>query len=342
MDKLKKVGLSAICGSLAAVTGANAGDMSITGAASATWVSAGDGAQTGGNIGTDTDLYISASGEMDNGYTWSYGTQTGDLTDTGFTVSSSNMHLTMPGIGKLSISKDSSTPVMSMDDVMPSAYEEAWDGLTSSVQRVDGIGDGSVLVYSTEADVLPGATTMRLAYNTDWDHAAEIADGGSGNMGSNDHGSGWSVGLVSKPMDGLEVGASYANIDAASDKYEDDQIEGTVYAKYAIGQVTVGYQQSYEDPQHVDDQSVEYYDMNNYAISFQVNDDLSVSYGEYNSKQVMNGVSTTDVEAEASAWNIAYNIGGATIKAKKNKVDNSGHVAGTDLDLTEVAISFAF
>ena len=37
MNKLTKVGVSALCGSLAAVASANAGTMSVSGTADATW-----------------------------------------------------------------------------------------------------------------------------------------------------------------------------------------------------------------------------------------------------------------------------------------------------------------
>ena len=42
MNKLTKIGVSALCGSLASVAAANAGSMDVTGAASATWVSLSD------------------------------------------------------------------------------------------------------------------------------------------------------------------------------------------------------------------------------------------------------------------------------------------------------------
>ena len=38
MNKLTKVGCSALCGSLAAISAANAGDLTVTGGADLTWV----------------------------------------------------------------------------------------------------------------------------------------------------------------------------------------------------------------------------------------------------------------------------------------------------------------
>jgi hypothetical protein len=47
MNKLTKVGCSALCGSLAAISAANAGDLSVTGGADVTYTSL--GSQTTGN-----------------------------------------------------------------------------------------------------------------------------------------------------------------------------------------------------------------------------------------------------------------------------------------------------
>ena len=50
MNKLSKLGVSALCGSLAAISAANAGDLTATGGAHVTWLSA-EGTNTGNPIG---------------------------------------------------------------------------------------------------------------------------------------------------------------------------------------------------------------------------------------------------------------------------------------------------
>ena len=50
MNKLTKIGVSALCGSLASVSAANAGSLDVTGGATATWVSI-ETADTGNPIG---------------------------------------------------------------------------------------------------------------------------------------------------------------------------------------------------------------------------------------------------------------------------------------------------
>ena len=72
MNNLKKLGLTALAGSLALTT-ANATELSVSGDAILKYASIDypKGAQgtDGKGIGVDTDLYFNASGETDNGWT---------------------------------------------------------------------------------------------------------------------------------------------------------------------------------------------------------------------------------------------------------------------------------
>ena len=67
MNKLTKLGVSALCGSLAAISAANAGDMTVTGGVDMSWISKDDDT-TGNPIGMGSNLTFSGSGEMDNGW----------------------------------------------------------------------------------------------------------------------------------------------------------------------------------------------------------------------------------------------------------------------------------
>jgi len=68
MINLKKVGLTALAGSLVAVS-ATAGEISVTGSANVTYVTGKDNA-AGKSIGTDKDVAFTGSGELDNGWTF--------------------------------------------------------------------------------------------------------------------------------------------------------------------------------------------------------------------------------------------------------------------------------
>jgi hypothetical protein len=71
MNKLTKVGCSALCGSLAAISAANAGDLTVTGGAHVTYTSI--GAETTGNpFGMASAVTFKGSGELDNGWGWNF------------------------------------------------------------------------------------------------------------------------------------------------------------------------------------------------------------------------------------------------------------------------------
>ena len=70
MDNFKKVGLTALAGSLAAVS-AHAAEMSVSGATLLTYTSEDDSEVTGNPFGMKTNLSFTASGDV-NGYTVSY------------------------------------------------------------------------------------------------------------------------------------------------------------------------------------------------------------------------------------------------------------------------------
>ena len=52
-----------------------AGEMTVTGGATATYTTNGADASAGKNIGISNELDFTASGELDNGYTWTYQVQ---------------------------------------------------------------------------------------------------------------------------------------------------------------------------------------------------------------------------------------------------------------------------
>ena len=62
MNKLNKIGASALCGSLAAFSAANAGDLTVSGGADLTWVSL-TGQTTGNPIGMGSNWGLAGSGD---------------------------------------------------------------------------------------------------------------------------------------------------------------------------------------------------------------------------------------------------------------------------------------
>ena len=122
--------------------------------------------------------------------------------------------------------------------------------------------------------------------------------------------------------------------------YSDQPWEATAYAKYAVGGITFGYQEAAEDPGLSSIAGAEGYDSSNMAISFQVNDDLAISYSDFES--IAEGNNNTDVTMELDAINISYSMGAMSIRLQDTDVSNANYTTGTDEEHTELNISLAF
>jgi len=74
-----------------------------------------------------------------------------------------------------------------------------------------------------------------------------------------------------------------------------------------------------------------------FAISFAVNDDLSISYGDQTTE-----LDGSETDQEVTGMSIGYSMGGMTISAHANEADNVGNTANATSEHTEVSITFAF
>ena len=161
MNKLTKVGCSALCGSLAAISAANAGDLTVTGGAHLTYMSKGT-QETGNPFGMASAVSFSGSGELDNG--WTYGLNI-DMTD-GDAYSASRIHITMGGLGTIEFDQgNSGNGIAAYDNVLPTAWEEAHGaGLSGGVKTVLGVGNSDNVQWSSPKML---GTEITLAYAFD-------------------------------------------------------------------------------------------------------------------------------------------------------------------------------
>ena len=120
--------------------------------------------------------------------------------------------------------------------------------------------------------------------------------------------------------------------------YDDDKSETTYAIKYSAGGFTVGYQYSEEDLGR--SASEQEYENDGYGITFNVNDDLSIGYNHYESVQT----STTNTTTEASSIQVAYSVGGASIRLARAEVDNAKYQTSSiyDQEATTLSVSLAF
>jgi outer membrane protein OmpU len=310
MNNLKKIGLTALAGSLVAST-AYAGALSVSGSAAVKYQSKSGSSGTSsiqGNPWSDSNgITFSGGGEMDNGMTVgvSY-----TMTDAAF--STSNVTLDMGDTGKLAFGHDSAHGgIDTIKDKMPTAGEEVWDDHgTGDDAGVTDLGADASLYYSINVSgITASASYARTGLGTDN-----------------------SVAIVATELvDGAEFGIG-TGTNVISNTSEDDLT--TVYGKYTSGAFTFGVQLSEIDKTAANSDV----DREAAAISFAVNENLSISYGISTVKYE----ASTSVDAESTGVSASYTMGGMTLGAVRNTTDSFGGSSGTDREFTEVSLSFAF
>ena len=337
MNKLTKLGVSALCGSLAAVSAANAGDLSVTGGVDMSWLSLDD--QTTGNpIGMGSNLTFSGSGELDNGWgvALSVAMKNQDV------YSNTNVVVTIPAWGDVRIDQGTSgTGIDRIDDVTPNVWEEAYAvGIGTGINTVAGSSGGSTIEYTP--NMLPDGLTARIAYTPDAG-GKDAADKARASTNTPED-SGYDLTLTATDaitgMSGLTLYAGVSKIDQNSSVsgYNGDQDEETFAITYAAGGFTVGYQWSEEDLGTSSNELS--YENEGYGITFSVNDDLSIGYNHYESDQD----NDTDVTAKATSIQIAYTMGGATVRLAEGDADNTAYqtTAMYDKSGTILSVALAF
>ena len=122
MNKFTKIGLSALCGSLASISAASAGPIEVTGSALATWT--GLGGQVSGNpLGMKSNMSFIGSGELDGGQTFTLTIVHNDKD----AWSAADIVLNTNSIGSLTFSQGNGSAISAYDDKTPTAWEEVWD-----------------------------------------------------------------------------------------------------------------------------------------------------------------------------------------------------------------------
>jgi len=246
MNKLTKVGLSALCGSLAVVSAANAGEMTVSGTAKATYTNlGGDSATTGNPLGMATGLTFKGSGELDGG-------QAVALTithDDKNTWSSGSMSLTTNSFGTFSLDMaGGGQGIGGYDDNMPRAAEEAWDtGVTVGANMAKGVGSSTNIQWKSPSIL---SSTLAVAYAGKNDGAQNNDKSTSANTSAK-YGQGMDVVLDVSPnfdMFGVNLFAGYsvteldAEMVAASKNRTSDHEEGTVGLTLSFGPLKAGAQ----------------------------------------------------------------------------------------------------
>ena len=321
MNTFKKVGLTALAGSLIA-TSAFAGSMSVTGSAGITLNNQSN--HDGGNTFSSGDsLNFSGSGELDNGMVIT----TKQEIDGG-TLDDRSVVIELPDAGTLTFhAHGGGTAMSSVDDVMPTAYGESWDvigktgtavtsGQTAKQGAIGGFGTDNSFMYA--APEMVDGLGVTLSY---------VPSGAARPDGS------VSYALAYTGVEGLTIGyGADDNGLSGTSKLETE----TMYAKYAFGSFTVGVQESEQTQSGGTASDDEFSAM---GITYQVSDDLTIGY---HASERQFGDQTADEESKNLS--ASYTTGGMTIAVAHVSMDNTGGStdAQDDIDGFEIDVSFAF
>ena len=205
--------------------------------------------------------------------------------------------------------------------------EETWGtGLTTGIKLVSGIGTSMNLQY-TLPTVL--GTTIAVAYAPAVG-VADTADKTSG-VSENEKGKGYDATININPSMGFEilsglnlfVGAHYTE---NLNETENDKYEGVAGATLDIGPISLGYATSGVSTGQEANTEVDYYKNHMYGVAFNINDNLSISYGYHESQQgFVNPTLTQAVHMDMDSYQIAYTIGGASIRYAATEVNNAAY-----------------
>ena len=196
MNKFKKVGLTALAGSLVAVS-AQAGELTVTGGANIT-LKSGTAASTSNvssrGIGTDKDVAFKGTGELDNGTTFTVFTATNDSQTN---LTSGALSISTPSFGSFLMGHHSGAAHYKYDEEVPTAYEQLSDpaGNLMPANKVGDFMDNNHVTYTSPTFDLGGASiTFDLGYASD---ANDTETGDGGIPGEGTYGSGQEAGAVS-------------------------------------------------------------------------------------------------------------------------------------------------
>ncbi len=327
---------------LFAISTANAGELTVTGSMEATYNSQ-SGGTTGNPLGMDRELKFSGSTELDNGITVSV------MQDTSDALAFGDGQITFGGVAGLFdiyVGADGS-PVDAIDDVTPTAYEEANGAGSGTLNDIGGLAGEMGIGIKFTLPVLEAAINAKYIPKVDGTENADNAVSGDANAST---GSGRSI-SAKLPLGNLPVLGGYLDGAALTAGYEIDEVstvanthdleDGTIAFTMPMGNFNFGIQRKahYEGETTAGGAQIAYKDLA-IGLAYSVNDALTISYNTYESKRHNNAA--TNFTQETTAINIGYTVAGMTIGFQEASTDNAAWVQDSNDDSRTLGVSVAF
>jgi hypothetical protein len=233
----------------------------------------------------DRELKFAGSTELDNGITVSV------MQDTSDNLAFGNSQIAFGNIGGMAtvyVGSDSD-PVDAIDDITPSAYEEA-NGSGSGTYNDIGDLAGEMGIGIKVAIPVLGALNAKYYPKAD---ATKNADNAASADANNSIGSGSSISLkmnladlpvAGSYLDGATLTGGYSEKEVSTQAVTDDQHDATVALNYALGAFSFGVQKKYHNEGQTQTNVEEnFYKDTVYGVAYALNDALSISYNRYES-----------------------------------------------------------
>ena len=317
MNNLKKIGLSALAGSLVAFS-ASAGEMSVSGGASIglknTSKTASGKSWTMGN-----QLTFSGSGELDNGMNVALSFVIDQADDSTTTTNardpfdSHSLTISSDSMGSLVFSGEGGSSAASAIDT--TAAGDLWDnGSGFGTPKASEAGDNSMMY------TLP-------SFMDDLTIKAGYSPGSAGGSSAT------SYSATYAGVEGLSVSYGVGQTETITSEAE----QTVMKASYAFGSFTFSAssnEYAYDTASQNDEE------VTSWQVAYTVSDDLSVSYGSET-----HDTEGSTVDEEAEGINVSYTTGGVTLSASSFEFTgkgNSNTESSTTGDVERWALSATF
>jgi outer membrane protein OmpU len=334
MKNIRKIGLSALAGSLAMFSAAQA-EMSISGSAEMTYTSsegtggASSASQTGNPFGMEHAINFTGSGELDNGFTYSVNS---NIAGNDMANDSTILTMDMGALGSIGFDQGvGSYGIASLENNVPTAYEEADHNVGTIGHAIDAQGNTNVIGYKNSF----AGVGVNVRFNPTAGNTTKNLAGVAGGTSDASELS-WALSSAVPGFDGLSVALGHAKTDFTTATANDSE-ELTASINYAAGPVSVGYQQSEVQSGTA---GANGYNVTAYGIAFNVNENMSISYS-VNEAEV-DKPSSTNVTEESTGIQAAYTMGSASLRVAFNEADGVNGVAADTKESTEISLALAF
>ena len=351
--------LFVIISAFSLVTASHAGEMTVTGSAKATYNITSGKSNVGKGIGVANELAFTATGEIDNGFTWKAQIELDPTsnTDSGMTDTDkisgaainddSRFELTMGDLGMVGIyvseGGENNKYKASQDAVLVSTDT----GTTPGIKYPTDLGAFNAVKYvSPTFDVYGASISASYGFGVDGGDLGEEGSS-SNNPGSVNDTTAEQYGLYVS-YGGLGASANYVEVDQANPNATQNQKNhgGGYSFTYDIGNFGLGYGKTYQNPAIAgfpgSTATAEYYETTMISVGAKVNDEFSVSYTTEKSEQNNATAGATVYDVEARTVQAAYNMGGLTIGLSQATFENAGYADVDDVNEFILSLSAAF